>query len=101
MIGVLTIATGKYTQFLTGLYASMAQNFLVGEDITCYLFTDDIESAKTFVPPTRLKHEYFHIERMGFPGDTLYRYRHFAGLDERLNKLGLEKPDFLTRFGAS
>ena len=95
MIGVLTIATGKYTQFLTGLYSSIAQNFLIDEDITCYLFTDDIEGAKKYIPDTRLNHQCFHIERMGFPGDTLYRYRHFASLDDRLDDLNLKKPDYL------
>jgi hypothetical protein len=95
MIGVLTIATGKYTQFLTSLYSSIAQNFLKDDDITCYLFTDDIEAAKKFVPQTRLNHQYFHIDRMGFPGDTLYRYRHFSTLDDRLSDMNLQKPEFL------
>ena len=95
MIGILTIATGKYTQFLTNLYASIAQNFLVDHDITCYLFTDDIESAKSYVPQTRLKHEYIHIERMGFPGDTLYRYRHFSTLDTVIASRNISSPDFL------
>lgn len=95
MIGILTIATGKYTQFLTGLYSSIAQNFLVNEEITCYLFTDNIEEAKSLVPQTRLNHEYFHIDRMGFPGDTLYRYRHFAGLDDKIKSKNLKTPDFL------
>jgi hypothetical protein len=95
MIGILTVATGKYTQFLTGLYSSIAQNFLVDEEITCYLFTDDVDGAKSFIPETRLKHEYISIERMGFPGDTLYRYRHFAGLDDKIKSAGLDVPDFL------
>lgn len=95
MIGILTIATGKYSQFLTNLYASIAQNFLPEHEITCYLFTDNIEAAKTFIPPTRLKHEFIQIERKGFPGDTLYRYRHFASLDDVLSKRDLNKPDFL------
>ena len=90
-IGILTIATGKYIKFLPGLYSSIDQNFLVKNNITCYLFTDDIESAKALIPATRLSHEYFHIERQGFPGDTLYRYKHFSTLDNRLE----EKPDFL------
>jgi len=95
MIGVLTIATGKYIHFLPNLYSSIAQNFLKDDEITCYLFTDDIEAAKKLVPQTRLNHQYFHIERMGFPGDTLYRYRHFSTLDARLNEINLEKPEFL------
>ena len=90
-IGILTIATGKYIKFLPKLYASINHNFLVDNKITCYLFTDDIDAAKALVPSTRLSHEYFHIERYGFPGDTLYRYRHFSTLDERI----AEKPDFL------
>ena len=95
MIGILTIATGKYNQFLTNLYASIAQNFLTNHEITCYLFTDDIEGAKAFVPKTRLNHEYIQIERKGFPGDTLYRYRHFSTLDKVLSERGLSSPDFL------
>jgi len=95
MIGILTIATGKYTQFLTELYSSIAQNFLRDEEIICYLFTDDIEGAQKYIPETRLSHQIFHIERMGFPGDTLYRYRHFATLDDRLESLNLERPEYL------
>jgi hypothetical protein len=90
-IGILTIATGKYIKFLPKLYSSIDKNFLVKNNITCYLFTDDIAAAKYAVPETRLSHEYFHIKRYGFPGDTLYRYRHFSTLDERL----IKKPDFL------
>ncbi len=95
MIGILTIATGKYTQFLTNLYASISHNFLKEHEITCYLFTDDIEGAKSYIPKTRLNHEFIEIERMGFPGDTLYRYRHFSKLDKIISERNLAEPDFL------
>jgi hypothetical protein len=94
-VGLLTIATGKYIKFLPGLYSSVNTNFLKNNNISCYLFTDDIDAAKKIIPESRMSHHFFHIERMGFPGDTLYRYRHFASLDEKLASLGLAKPDFL------
>ena len=97
VIGLLTIATGKYIEFLPGLYSSIDQKFLKNNKINCYLFTDNIEEAKKMIPPTsdRLDYHFFEIKRHGFPGDTLYRYRHFSTLDDRLSNAGLVKPDFL------
>lgn len=97
VIGLLTIATGKYIEFLPGLYSSIDENFLKSNRIQCYLFTDNIEEARKMIPSTsdRLDYHFFEIKRHGFPGDTLYRYRHFSTLSDRLSKHGLEKPDFL------
>jgi len=97
VVGLLTIATGRYIEFLPGLYSSIDEKFLKNNQIKCYLFTDNIEEARKIIPSTsdRLDYHFFEIKRHGFPGDTLYRYRHFSTLSDRLMGRGLEKPDFL------
>tara|TARA_B100000519_G_scaffold199163_1_gene209893 strand:+ start:20 stop:793 length:774 start_codon:yes stop_codon:yes gene_type:complete len=96
-IGLLTIATGRYIEFLPDLYASIDKNFLKNNQLKCYLFTDDIEAAAEMIPATsdRLDYYFFQIERYGFPGDTLFRYRHFSSLDGRLTEKQLDKPAYL------
>ena len=96
-VGLLTIATGRYIEFLPDLYASIDKNFLKNNQLKCYLFTDNIEAAAKMIPATsdRLDYYFFQIERYGFPGDTLFRYRHFSSLDGRLTEKQLDKPDYL------
>lgn len=91
-VGVLSIATGKYTQFLKPLYQSIEKNFLVDHQKTYITFTDDINLVRDISKEINVKLEAFHIERRGFPGDTLYRYHHFFSARERLKGLGEHCP---------
>ena len=53
-IGLLTIATGKYNQFVRALYASAKKYFFSDHDVTYFLFTDSKqftnEDAVTVLP---------------------------------------------------
>jgi histo-blood group ABO system transferase len=74
-ICVITIATGRYIQFVEKLLDSIENNFLVGHDISCLLFTDnDLEESsdnikvskiehKTWPEPALKKYNYIHSER--------------------------------------
>ena len=39
-IGILVIATGKYTQFIPPLYTSIKKHFMKNEDVKIFVFTD-------------------------------------------------------------
>jgi len=92
-IGILTIATGKYIDFVSPLWGSIAAKFLPGIEKHYFLWTDHVEeklgSLNCFLGETT------HIERGGFPLDTLKRYHYFLMQEERLRQM-----DFLFYFDA-
>lgn len=79
-VGILTIATGKYIQFVEPLWTSILQNFLPGMDKTFFLWTDNLDLKSNGVHNLVTT----HIERGGFPKDTLYRYHYFLMRDREL-----------------
>lgn len=79
-IGVLIIATGRYDQFLEQLYDSFEEHFLPGHQKTYFYLTDS--KAKDL--PYNV--EKYYIERKGFPGDTLFRYKYFLSIEEEILK---------------
>lgn len=57
-ICVITIATGRYIQFVEKLLESIENNFLVGHDISCLLFTDnDLEEASDNIKVSKIEHK--------------------------------------------
>lgn len=74
-ICIITIATGRYIQFVEKLLDSIEDNFLCGSEISCLLFTDnDVEEVsdnikiskiehKTWPEPALKKYNYIHSER--------------------------------------
>ena len=74
-ICVITIATGRYIQFVEKLLESIENNFLVDHDISCLLFTDnDLDEVsdnikvskiehKTWPEPALKKYNYIYSER--------------------------------------
>ena len=65
-IGILLIATGKYSVFVEPLKASLDEFFLTGHDKTIYLFTDKPKEGEFYIPHEK------------WPGPTLHRYKHFV-----------------------
>lgn len=94
-VGILTIATGKYKQFVRPLYESIAKNFLRSHSKTLILFTDDPDEMSTCADGLDCSLVTVKIERRGFPGDTLYRYHYFESARKRLKELGSECPEAL------
>lgn len=74
-ICIITIATGRYIQFVEKLLDSIGEYFLSGFEINCLLFTDnDVEEVsdnikiskiehKTWPEPALKKYNYIHSER--------------------------------------
>lgn len=73
-IGILLIATNKYSQFVQPLIDSIEKYFLLNHDITIHLFTDKLFIANTI----RCKFKQYSIPSYGFPQATLYRYKIFT-----------------------
>lgn len=66
-VGLLVVATGKYTEFVGPLVDSARRYFCPGHEVTYFIFTDgEIEPAQDVV-------KLFH-PRLGWPFDTMMRY---------------------------
>ncbi|MDE3055875.1 MAG: hypothetical protein KGI80_04190 [Verrucomicrobiota bacterium] len=66
-VGLLVVATGKYTQFVAPLVESARKYFCKGHTVTYFIFTDgQVPSAFDIVS---LPHR-----KLGWPYDTLMRY---------------------------
>ena len=78
-IAVLYISTGRYTIFWDAFYRSCEAYFLPRHERQYFIFTDgEIAHADN---------EHVHRieqENLGWPGNTLYRYRMFWSIRERL-----------------
>lgn len=99
-IGILTIATGKYTQFIEPLYESISNRFLTNYGKVFVLFTDQAQVMENRLKGCGYNCHIIPIERKGFPGDTLLRYHHFSNLDAIFEAKGWVKPKHLYYFDA-
>jgi histo-blood group ABO system transferase len=81
-IGLLIIATNKYTQFLQPLIESADEFFLKGKDVTYFVFTNeeiDIDSERNVVK--------INVDHKEWPWMTLGRYKIFANNKDELSKM--------------
>ena len=70
-IGLLIVATGKYTQFIPGLIDSARKYFCTDHNVTFFVFTDSqIPAAPDIV---RIEQP-----RLGWPYDTMMRYEMYT-----------------------
>ena len=76
-IGLLIVATAKYTRFVAPLLESARKHFMVGEQVTAYVFTDRAEE----IPISAVA---LPVEHRAWPYATLLRYHHIAHYRERL-----------------
>lgn len=84
-IGLLIIATNRYTEFLPQLISSADKFFLPNHDVTYFIFTNkdiNIDSKRSVLR--------IHTEHKDWPWMTLGRYKIFAE-----NKHELSKMDYL------
>lgn len=84
-IGLLIIATNKYTQFLEKLISSADKYFLNGEDVTYFIFTNDNINIETERKVIKID-----VEHKPWPYMTLFRYKIFdtnASSFENINYL--------------
>ena len=81
-IGLLIIATNKYTQFLDTLIKSADEYFLKDYEVTYFLFSNQniqIESNRNLIK--------INVEHKEWPWMTLGRYRIFSNNSEELSKM--------------
>lgn len=81
-IGLLIIATNKYTQFLQPLISSADEFFLDGHDITYFIFTNEslnLESSRKIIE--------IKIDHKPWPWMTLGRYDIFSNNEEVLSTM--------------
>ena len=76
-VGIHIIATGRYTLFFDKLYKSIQQHFLTNHTKQFYVFTDKPQDFVSYENCFVTK-----IERLGFPGDTLFRFNYMLKVKE-------------------
>jgi hypothetical protein len=69
-IAYLTLATGKYSNFIEQLVNSGNKNFLTEDEIDFIIFTDNKDEKLKKLKKTKIIYQ----EKMGFPYDSLKRY---------------------------
>jgi histo-blood group ABO system transferase len=82
MIGLLIIATNKYTTFIEPLIKSADENFLINQEVTYFIFTNknlDLKSKRNIV--------YINVEHKDWPWMTLGRYKIFTDNQHELSKM--------------
>ena len=83
-IGVLVIATGRYDQFFEPLYDSFEEHFLPGHQKIYFYLTDSTQEDLPY------NVDKYYIERKGFPGDTLFRYKYFLSIEKEIIASGVD-----------
>jgi histo-blood group ABO system transferase len=84
-IGLLTIATNKYTDFVNRLYDSADKYFCAEHEVTYFLFTNKTD----FVPQTKRNYKILHIDHEPWPMITLKRYHSFCCYEQELSEMKL------------
>ena len=81
-VGLLIIATNKYTQFLTPLVKSADEHFLPNQEVTYFIFTN-----KEIVLETSRNYKVIYVEHKEWPWMTLGRYKIFSDNSEILSSM--------------
>ena len=75
-IGIVTIATGKYSVYIPELIESCETLFLCDHDRKYFIYTDcDIESLGPFKGSDKIIK--IHQEKLGWPYDSMLRFHMF------------------------
>lgn len=80
-VAILYVCTGKYTVFWEDFYRSFEKNFLNNSDVEYFVFTD---ADKLFDEENNRRIHRIYQENLGWPGNTLFRFRMFIGIREQL-----------------
>ena len=80
-VAVLYICTGRYSVFWEEFYRSMEKYFLKESKIEYFVFTD---TDKLYDEENNNRIHRIRQDNLGWPGNTLFRFRMFVGIKERL-----------------
>ncbi len=78
-VAILVICTGKYSMFWEGFYSSVKNLFLKQAKKTFFVWTDSCFSSREDV-------RYIYQTKLGWPFDTMYRFKMFNAFAEELSK---------------
>lgn len=84
-IAICHVATGKYKKFVQNVQLQFWYKFLKPHIIDFFLFSDDDDNELPKKVETSFVYKY-NVKRLGFPGDTLYRYHYMMKAKEKLSK---------------
>ena len=79
-IAIMTVAIGRYIEFIPDLWASVKKFFLPGCPKELFLFTDDLKHAIGDDPAVHLVGQH----RLGWPYDSLMRFEMYKTQQEEL-----------------
>jgi hypothetical protein len=79
-IAILYVCTGKYVIFWEDFYKSSEKNFIPGAEKKYFIFTDALRIAFDDRPNV----EKIHQDNLGWPKNTLMRYKMFEGISDKL-----------------
>lgn len=82
-IAVLYICTGKYSVFWKEFYQSMEKYFLKNSEVEYFVFTD---AERLYDEEKNSRIHHILQENLGWPGNTLFRFRMFVSIRENLEK---------------
>lgn len=80
-IAILYICTGKYVAFWEDFYRSCEEHFLKQSKVEYFVFTD---ASQLYAEKDNLRIHRIHQENLGWPGNTLFRFRMFDSIREQL-----------------
>lgn len=80
-VAILYICTGKYTVFWEDFYRSFEKKFLNNSETEYFVFTD---TDQLFDEENNRRIHRIYQENLGWPGNTLFRFRMFIGIREQL-----------------
>lgn len=81
-VAILYICTGKYDMFWEKFYESCEKKFLLGANKMYYVFTD----AQKIYQEKNSRIKKIYQENLGWPGNTLFRFKMFQKYIEELRK---------------
>jgi histo-blood group ABO system transferase len=82
-IGLLIIATEKYTKFIQPLIESADKHFLKGHEVTYFVFSNKDQIELDTERDVRLT----RVEHMQWPYMTLFRYKFFTESNQKLSEM--------------
>ena len=82
-IAILYICTGKYSVFWKEFYRSMEKYFLRNSEVEYFVFTD---ADKLYDEEKNARIHRIRQENLGWPGNTLFRFRMFVSIKEKLER---------------
>ena len=85
-IGIITIATGKYSIYVSGLISSCEQFFLNEHEKNYFIFSDsDDEYFNNFNGSEKIKR--IHQDKLGWPHDSMLRFHMFHKNEDILSDM--------------